>query len=177
MAAFTRPEGGTVVNAGVIDWTFGLKHGDPLVERITRTVLDRLGADADGSPPARMALSDEGLARPRRLLVGLMTIGVAVAPTLPVSASSTRTAIEPHVDPDAGIMNLDHLIFIVQENRSFDSYFGTFPGADGLSRAHGRFSAPASPTPRPITVSVRITTRTCSIEAGRTTIAAPDIDR
>ncbi|MEO8475870.1 MAG: hypothetical protein ABI572_02325, partial [Actinomycetota bacterium] len=27
-------------------------------------------------------------------------------------------------DPAAGIMNLDHLIFIVQENRSFDHYFG-----------------------------------------------------
>lgn len=33
-----------------------------------------------------------------------------------------------------GIFKLDHLIFIVQENRSFDHYFGTFPGADGLSR-------------------------------------------
>jgi phospholipase C len=32
-----------------------------------------------------------------------------------------------------GIFQLDHLIFIVQENRSFDHYFGTFPGADGLS--------------------------------------------
>jgi phospholipase C len=31
-----------------------------------------------------------------------------------------------------GIFRLDHLIFIVQENRSFDHYFGTFPGADGL---------------------------------------------
>jgi hypothetical protein len=28
----------------VIDWAFGLKHGDPIVERITRNVLDRLGA-------------------------------------------------------------------------------------------------------------------------------------
>jgi phospholipase C len=36
------------------------------------------------------------------------------------------------IDPAAGIMNLDHLIFIVQENRSFDHYFGTFPGADGI---------------------------------------------
>jgi phospholipase C len=30
----------------------------------------------------------------------------------------------------AGVLN--HLIFIVQENRSFDHYFGTFPGADGF---------------------------------------------
>ncbi len=43
------------------------------------------------------------------------------------------------IDPGAGIMNLDHLIFIVQENRSFDHYFGTFPGADGIPRnAAGR---------------------------------------
>jgi phospholipase C len=28
--------------------------------------------------------------------------------------------------------HLKHLIFIIQENRSFDSYFGTFPGADGF---------------------------------------------
>jgi hypothetical protein len=39
-AAFSKPGGGTVVNAGVIDWTLGL--GDPVVARITRNVLDRL---------------------------------------------------------------------------------------------------------------------------------------
>ncbi|MEP7060198.1 MAG: alkaline phosphatase family protein [Actinomycetota bacterium] len=32
----------------------------------------------------------------------------------------------------SGFEKLDHLIFIVQENRSFDHYFGTFPGADGI---------------------------------------------
>jgi phospholipase C len=37
----------------------------------------------------------------------------------------------PHAAPAAGSQVLQHLIFIVQENRSFDSYFGTFPGADG----------------------------------------------
>ena len=36
------------------------------------------------------------------------------------------------LDPEAGIENLDHLVFIVMENRSFDHYFGTFPGADGI---------------------------------------------
>jgi phospholipase C len=30
------------------------------------------------------------------------------------------------------------VIVIMQENRSFDSYFGTFPGADGLPMDHGR---------------------------------------
>ena len=39
-AAFDRPCGGTVVNAGVTDWALGL--GDPAVARITRNVLERL---------------------------------------------------------------------------------------------------------------------------------------
>ena len=51
----------------------------------------------------------------------------------PPEAAATPDPARP-VDPEAGIMNLDHLIFVVQENRSFDHYFGTFPGADGLPR-------------------------------------------
>ncbi len=39
-AVFSRPGGGTVVNAGVTDWALGL--ADPVVDRITRNVLDRL---------------------------------------------------------------------------------------------------------------------------------------
>ena len=30
----------------------------------------------------------------------------------------------------AGIRKIKHVVMITQENRSFDSYFGTFPGAD-----------------------------------------------
>jgi hypothetical protein len=41
-ATFSKPGGGTVVNAGVIDWALGL--GDPVVARITRNVLDRLSS-------------------------------------------------------------------------------------------------------------------------------------
>ena len=44
-------------------------------------------------------------------------------------------------------MNLDHLIFIVQENRSFDHYFGTFPGADGIPRKPDGTFAPCVPDP------------------------------
>ena len=31
-----------------------------------------------------------------------------------------------------GIESIKHIIVIMQENRSFDHYFGTFPGADGI---------------------------------------------
>jgi phospholipase C len=36
-----------------------------------------------------------------------------------------------------GIHKIRHIIFVVQENRSFDSYFGTFPGADGIPMQDG----------------------------------------
>ena len=32
----------------------------------------------------------------------------------------------------AGILKIRHVVIIMQENRSFDSYFGTYPGADGI---------------------------------------------
>ena len=32
----------------------------------------------------------------------------------------------------AGGGKIQHVVIIMQENRSFDSYFGTFPGADGI---------------------------------------------
>jgi phospholipase C len=37
----------------------------------------------------------------------------------------------------AGIHKIKHVIIVMQENRSFDSYFGTFPGADGIPMRHG----------------------------------------
>jgi phospholipase C len=36
-----------------------------------------------------------------------------------------------------GIHKIRHVIIIMQENRSFDSYFGTFPGADGIPMRGG----------------------------------------
>jgi phospholipase C len=35
----------------------------------------------------------------------------------------------------AGIHKIKHVVIIMQENRSFDSYFGTYPGADGIPPA------------------------------------------
>jgi phospholipase C len=35
--------------------------------------------------------------------------------------------------PPAGLTNIKHIVFIIKENRSFDQYFGTFPGVDGAT--------------------------------------------
>jgi phospholipase C len=39
-----------------------------------------------------------------------------------------------------GIHKIKHVIIIMQENRSFDTYFGTYPGADGIPEKGGRFA-------------------------------------
>jgi phospholipase C len=42
---------------------------------------------------------------------------------------------------------LQHLVFIVQENRSFDHYFGTYPGADGIDFRSDGTPKPCLPDP------------------------------
>ena len=39
--------------------------------------------------------------------------------------------------PLDGIHKIRHIVVIMQENRSFDSYFGTYPGADGIPMKNG----------------------------------------
>jgi len=39
--------------------------------------------------------------------------------------------------PDEGIHKINHVIIIMQENRAFDHYFGTYPGADGIPMNDG----------------------------------------
>ena len=57
----------------------------------------------------------------------------------PSSAPSERVSGGPtgHYIVAAGIHKIKHIIVIEQENRSFDSYFGTYPGADGIPMQNG----------------------------------------
>jgi phospholipase C len=47
----------------------------------------------------------------------------------------------------AAIHKIRHVVIIMQENRSFDSYFGTYPGADGIPARNGQFTI-CVPDPR-----------------------------
>ena len=66
----------------------------------------------------------------RRVLVGVAAIvGIAAfvgpggsAGGLPPASGAVLPAVEP-----TGIRKLDHLVFIVQENRSVDQYFARSP--------------------------------------------------
>ena len=47
-----------------------------------------------------------------------------------IAPPRARTALTVVAPP--GLEKIQHFIFIMQENRSFDSYFGTYPNAEGL---------------------------------------------
>src|ERR1022692_1115830 len=47
---------------------------------------------------------------------------------------------------EKGIHKIKHVIVVMQENRSFDSYFGTFPGAAGIPMSAG-VPTPCVPSP------------------------------
>jgi phospholipase C len=52
-----------------------------------------------------------------------------------VSAGPGPTSAAGPVRPE--LAKIQHIVIIMQENRSFDHYFGTFPGADGIPMANG----------------------------------------
>jgi phospholipase C len=66
----------------------------------------------------------------RRLRATLALLPVVVAALLSAGRAPTQTAAPPAAPP--GLEKIQHFVFIMQENRSFDHYFGTYPGAEGL---------------------------------------------
>jgi phospholipase C len=80
------------------------------------------------------------------LVVALVAAACNSAPESPVEgAEAAPAAAAPSAEPAGSLTQLEqaqsklkHLIFIVQENRSFDHYFGTFPGAEGFPLKNGR---------------------------------------
>jgi phospholipase C len=67
-----------------------------------------------------------------------ITAAAVAAMLLGAGAAVTAAAPAPLAKPAAtGLGKIQHVVIIMQENRSFDSYFGTFPGADGIPMSNG----------------------------------------
>src|SRR5262249_23667527 len=76
----------------------------------------------------------------------LAALGLLALPAWPAGGAAAATSRVPATQP-AGIHKIQHVVVIMQENRSFDSYFGTFPGAEGIPMAAGN-PAVCAPDPR-----------------------------
>jgi phospholipase C len=85
------------------------------------------------------------------VLAAACTETVAVGATTPTASPPTPAeTAAPAGDLsklDQARQHIDHLIFIVQENRSFDHYFGTYPGAKGIPMTAAGKPEPCIPDP------------------------------
>jgi len=68
-------------------------------------------------------------------------VGGAALMMVAACSNSTNSAggfsSTPGYTIDPNIHKIQHVIVIMQENRSFDSYFGTYPGVDGIPMQNG----------------------------------------
>src|SRR2546429_220525 len=66
-----------------------------------------------------------------KLLTLALTL-LFVSPALAACANPTSASGQ-----SGDIHKIKHVVVIMQENRSFDTYFGTYPGADGIPMQNG----------------------------------------
>jgi phospholipase C len=91
-------------------------------------------------------------------------MGLLAACTAPINVQGSQATPTSVVDPALkGIHKIQHVIIITQENRSFDSYFGTYPGVDGIPMRSG---VPTACVPNPRGPCIRSYHDTADINGG-----------
>src|SRR5437660_7787391 len=80
-----------------------------------------------------------GLVSVKRSAIGAALVFIVVACGGP--ANSANQSPSPSVQAANNIHKIEHVVVIMQDNRSLDQYFGTYPGADGFTRQGGPFTA------------------------------------
>src|SRR5712692_8288267 len=77
----------------------------------------------------------------RDVRLTLRLVGISLGTILAGACANPSAATSsPTLVASSGIHKIQHVVVIMQENRSFDQYFGTFPGADGLPVQNGQFT-------------------------------------
>ena len=132
--AFTNPQ--TIALGGGVSSAEGfmLDAVRPRVDELTtmvpkgttEIVVASLGNDAGQVGAATMAFRGGLAVGNRCALRTLLAAAFLALVAMPAQSQSS--------DP---IHKIRHVIIIMQENRSFDTYFGTFPGADGIPMRNG----------------------------------------
>jgi phospholipase C len=79
------------------------------------------------------------------VVLGSLAIAWSGSPAVRPAPSPNRASASAAL---TGIHKIQHVIMLMQENRSFDSYFGTYPGAAGIPMSSG---VPTACLPNPAT--------------------------
>ena len=110
------------------------------------------GSESGPSEPALTPAPSNGTTAPDQ-----SDAGAASRPAMPPAESDASIPTAPDASKDAGAtpgaMPIKHVIIVVKENHTFDNYFGSFPGAAGISQCatpQGTGPCPHAPdrTPR-----------------------------
>ncbi|HYM23079.1 MAG TPA: alkaline phosphatase family protein, partial [Vicinamibacterales bacterium] len=64
------------------------------------------------------------------LAAGTLVGACSDSPSTTSNPGGSPSALSGPIRPELGMIK--HIVIVMQENRSFDHYFGTFPGADGI---------------------------------------------
>ena len=120
-------------------WVHGRDH------RRRQTHLAARSAERVCDPSADLTVLSRGAHLPRASVgdivrvktTGYMGLAAAIALTALAAGAGAQSSAGASADPSSGIHKIKHVVVIMQENRSFDSYFGTFPGADGIPMTGG----------------------------------------
>lgn len=90
-------------------------------------------------------------------------IAVAIAASVVACSSSPVTTLPgatlPELRSAAGALKIQHVVIVIQENRTFDNFFSTFPGADGtkVGKAEAIPSSYDCPIPVPKATTIPLT--------------------
>src|SRR5579859_242761 len=79
---------------------------------------------------------------------GALSLATLALAALATSQTSAQTPTRPGVAGVSANTKIKHVVIIMQENRSFDNYFGTYPGAAGIPGLGGHpGKVPCIPAP------------------------------
>ena len=78
--------------------------------------------------------------KPALGLAVLAALAVACRPGHQLSSTSPARGSGPAPGAELAASKIRHVVVIMQENRSFDTYFGTYPGVNGYPVANGHFT-------------------------------------
>ncbi len=81
------------------------------------------------------------------MATGLLAACTGSHPAPSASSSSASASPTSSTAASSGIHKIKHVVIVMQENRSFDSYFGTYPGVDGTPMKNG---TPTVCVPNPV---------------------------
>jgi phospholipase C len=156
---FARRPGATSTNRQWLATSRG--QASPILSQTVHAVISLAGSDPAPAPDERLTLSGHVTPSHRGTSVVLQELGsrgwqrlastrvgkgsdFAFSHTFTAEGNRRLRVVQPGDErnirsssPDlvldvAGIHRIKHVVVIMQENRSFDTYFGTFPGADGI---------------------------------------------